>query len=113
MTECPKCKDVLSIDARACACGWRKDGKKEAGISLDCPWNDHGYTCGERGSMSDGLNGAGPWYCATHYWLLKGRKPGTQPAGTSWRERWYAERGLPYEPPPEVLKVPELKRRTA
>lgn len=102
---CPKCKDVLSIDARACACGWRKSGAKpnDSGPDLFCPWNDRGRTCGERGSMSDALNGAGPWYCSRHYWALKGRtvRELTKPQET-FRERWYAERGQPVEPAPQT-----------
>ena len=70
--QCPECGDVLSIGARACACGWRKAGKKEQGPDLNCPFNDHGYVCGIRGSLSESLNGSGPWYCPAHFWKLKG-----------------------------------------
>lgn len=101
---------------------------------LECPWNDHGIICGKRGSLSDSLNGAGPWFCVEHYWQLKGRigvvddrhhGPGKAPCNypgctskgvagknpfyclvhygyrttPSYRERWYAERGLTYDPP--------------
>lgn len=69
-------------------------------LYLECPWNDHGYICGRRGSLSDSMNGAGPWYCSEHYAKLKGwseRKSGAAPM--SYRERWYLEQGKDYEPP--------------
>jgi hypothetical protein len=61
---CPKCRDILATDARACACGWR---------------------------MAP----------------MQAESAPTRPVkpGSSWRERWYAERGLPYEPPP-IKDVP-------
>lgn len=98
---CPKCKDVLAIDARACACGWRKDGRKaDTEIDRTCPWNDHGSVCGVAGSLSDSTNGAGPWYCAPHYWKLKGFPiQKNEVPLRPYRERWFAVRGLDYEPP--------------
>ena len=69
-------------------------------INLNCPWNDHGEICGKRGSISDGTNGLGPWYCSDHHWRLKGvtlMAKVAQPM--SYRERWYLERNRPYEPP--------------
>ena len=35
--------------------------------------------CGKPGSMSHGLQGAGPWYCAAHFW---GGAPAVKPAVT-------------------------------
>ena len=39
--------------------------------------------CGKPGSMSHGLQGAGPWYCGTHFWS-DGKRPdaGFKPAAT-------------------------------
>jgi len=73
---CPKCSDILPVDARACACGWRKEPARGKGEpDLGCPFNDHGHICGLRGSLSDSIVGGGPWYCPDHFWLLKGRAP--------------------------------------
>lgn len=38
-----------------------------------CPWNDHGYTCGRVGCISDSTNGTGPFYCPEHWWKLRGQ----------------------------------------
>ena len=144
MSVCPKCKDVLSDGARACACGWRMEAKRERHeTDLECPWNDHGEICGKKGSISDALNGSGPWYCPDHYWRLKGRLtsdnrhsgsgpapcsyPGCDAEGiagknpffclahygyspSTYRESWYATRGLPPEPPKPGLSVKVPKR---
>jgi hypothetical protein len=73
--QCPECGDRISVDARACACGWRKNGaKRQEGPDHFCRWNDHGHICGKRGSLSDSIGGGGPWYCSEHYWALKGRR---------------------------------------
>lgn len=102
MTEnlCPKCRDILPLDARACACGWRSAGPKaKDGINRYCCWNDHGYDCGLVGSLSESTNGTGPWYCSKHWWQLKGYSPRAGETHVSFRERYYAEQGKPYEPP--------------
>lgn len=114
MSLCPKCNDILSIGARACACGWRQEPKREGGPDLTCPWNDHGQTCGRRGSLSDALNGMGPWYCSEHYWRLKGRfvVHADKPL-TPYRERWYRERDREYEEPKPGLQIPVPKREAA
>ena len=74
--------------------------QNEPAIDRLCQFNDHGAICGQPGSMSDSTLGSGPWYCSAHYWKLKGRelKP-QQPDQPSYRERWYAERNLPYQQP--------------
>lgn len=99
MISCPDCDKTLMAGAKRCSCGWTEG--KEFAIDLCCPFNDHGHICGERGSMSDCTNGAGPWYCSGHYWRLKGivvtqRTQQTQP---SYRLDWYAANKLPYENP--------------
>jgi hypothetical protein len=115
--QCPECGDRISVDARACACGWRKNGAKRTpdGPDLTCPWNDHGHICGQRGSMSDGMNGAGPWYCSEHYWRLKGRSVTVSDSPKmSYRDCWYLAEGMPYESP-KSGNAGDLapKRRTA
>lgn len=100
MSVCPKCKDVLSDGARACACGWRLDGdRKEKTINPECPWNDHGIRCNRLGSMADSTNGTGPWYCPEHFWKLRGITVSSKPPKNDYRDRWYAERGLDYQGP--------------
>ena len=106
MKKCPKCKTPNPLGLGECGnCGVifadiRSDGQQE--VARPCPWNDHGDICGKVGSLSNATNGSGPWYCPEHYWQLKGRDI-SQPALTvprlSYRDRWYAERGLTYEPP--------------
>lgn len=91
--RCPDCDDVLSIDARACQCGWRERPlavrkKGEPEIDLTCAWHSG---CGLRGSISDGTNGMGPWYCSEHYWMLKGQPPRLAEQKVPYRDRWYAE----------------------
>jgi hypothetical protein len=84
-TLCPKCSDILPIDARACACGWRKDGPRgKDEVNLDCTFNDHGHICGLRGSMSDSTVGGGPWYCSRHYWMIK--RPDERPRADAMRK---------------------------
>ena len=99
MATCPDCeKDLIKPDYCS-GCGWKRPKGSQESIDLYCPFNDHGQTCGKRGSISEALNGSGPWWCSEHYWKLKGQKVNTSPSTMSYRERWYAERGLPYEPP--------------
>lgn len=94
MAACPKCGDVISIDARACACGWRRGATVEK-TSLHCAWNGG---CGLGGCVSEGMNGGGPWFCAKHWCALKGQLYLTGPT-ENYRSRWYRERDLEYQPP--------------
>lgn len=103
--RCPKCKQLNLHGANECvSCGVvfahirGGRGTQAQEIERTCPWNDHGHICGLVGSLSDATNGGGPWYCATHYWKLKGWpvKKSDKPA-PAYRETWYAERGLSYE----------------
>ena len=115
--KCPKCKFVNVSGATECAdCGvqfvdirggrgYRPHADK---VDRTCPWNDHGNVCGLVGSLSDSTNGQGPWYCSKHWWQLKGyplREDEKKPH-ISYRERWYQERGLPYEPPKMEAPAP-------
>ena len=97
--ECPDCSNPLEIGAVECGCGWRREKKLKEGDEPDrqCPIYENDVRCPLTGTILE--NGA--WHCSTHFWKMKGytkflRQPRT---GRSWRERWYAERGLPYEPP--------------
>lgn len=74
-----------------------------------CVWNDHGRLCGQPASMSDSTHGGTEWYCRDHYADLHGwpRLNPDAPPQQTYRERWYAERGLPYEDPkPGHIPVP-------
>jgi len=100
---CPKCRGILELDG-SCSCGYgvKRRGAQPQRDTIDrtCPWNDHGAICGLIGSLSDATNGTGPWYCATHYWQLKGWpiKRSNKPI-PSYREQWYTDHGLEYQPP--------------
>lgn len=99
--KCPKCKTINAQGSKECdGCGVIFADIKSGAVqvNLECPWNDHGAICGNRGSISDSLNGAGPWYCSKHYWKLKGYVV-SDVKQQSYRERWYESRGLDYEPP--------------
>ena len=111
--KCPKCKTINPPGATECdSCGVifaDIRGNKERSVDRLCPWNDHGHVCGLVGSMSDATNGSGPWYCSRHFWQLKGwplKDADDAKPHISYRERWYAERGLPYEPPKLDCPVP-------
>lgn len=67
---CPSCGGMREADGKSCSCGWRVGKAKSDAhqINMFCP------VCGERGSMSDGLRGQGPWYCSEHWWQLKDRE---------------------------------------
>lgn len=79
-------------------------------IDLCCPWNDHGHICGVKGWMSLATNGKGPWYCSKHFWQLKGEpeKVATDTEPLTYREQWYRERKLDYEPP-KIVDCPPFK----
>lgn len=100
---CPRCSQPLEDDGSCPGCSYghkRINAPAKPTINPECPWNDHGVRCGKIGSLSDSHNGSGPWYCSEHFWQLKGWpiKKSVAPK-VSYRERWYAERALPYEPP--------------
>lgn len=103
MKRCPKCKTLNPLGSTECdGCGVifaDIRGSKQPSIDRLCPWNDHGHVCGLVGSLSDATNGSGPWYCAKHFWKLKGYP---ERAGTgehvSVRDRWYEENEQDYEP---------------
>jgi len=68
-------------------------------VDLTCPWKERGEPCGKPGSMSDDTLGKGPWWCSEHYWKLKGLPVRSIPTKhISYRERWYAEHKMDYEP---------------
>lgn len=91
--KCPKCNAANppgATECESCAVQFKdlKRGSRSAPvINLNCAWHSG---CGLRGSMSDCTNGAGPWYCSEHYWLLKGQKPRLNPP-VSYRETWYRQ----------------------
>lgn len=122
--NCPKCKKISTDDEECSECGVvfadiRGGRGTKTEIDLQCAWNDHGYRCELKGCVSESTNGSGPWYCSDHFWYgLKGwKRPKATvdsetgellpPKVPTYRERWYAERGLPYEPPkPGNFKAP-------
>lgn len=99
---CPKCHKPSKTRDECEHCGVifvDINRGKDVGIDLFCPWNDHGRICGLKGSISESTNGSGPWYCSDHYWYsLKGwARPDSSKKPETYRERWYRERGLPFE----------------
>src|SRR3990167_7309300 len=102
--KCPKCKTTNPAKATECdSCGVIfadiRTGKTE--IDRTCAWNDHGIKCQNLGCCGDSTNGSPPFYCSTHFLQLKGwpATAATEQRHITYRERWYAERGLTYEPP--------------
>ena len=103
MKICPKCSFPSESSTECDKCGTQfgdvRTAKTEK-IDLYCPFNDHGKVCGKRGSVSDSVLGAGPWYCSEHYWQLKGRIMHAErtPMPSELREKlkhWTAAYGLP------------------
>lgn len=81
---CPECGETLPPFTRSCACGWHAQAKPKAAASTNC-------ACGRFGIVKrDGL-----WLCG----ICAGVPPRAVGNRISFRERWYQERGLPYEPP--------------
>lgn len=116
---CPKCQEILNIDATACACGWKQGKTSEARIRREnCGWPNCQAEATPRMLTPRG------WLplCFPHYddyWRWTPPNPG-DPNGwvnmaeydrthVSYRERWYADRGLPYEPP-KAVDVPPWRR---
>ena len=102
-THCAYCGVILEENGTCVSCpqGIRQAQSKRSStdkIDRSCRWNDHGNICGVVGSMSESTNGEGPWYCSDHFWRLKGYAQKTGSHHVSFRERWYQERKLPYEP---------------
>lgn len=105
---CNNCGNPLETDGSCKMCPAGNPRRKASTDKIDrtCPWNDHGNICGLIGSMSDSTNGAGPWYCSRHFWILKGwpdksrsESEATIATQPTFRERWYTEHGLPYQSP--------------
>ena len=103
-TECDDC-GVQFVDIRAGRGAARQDK-----IDRTCPWNDHGNICGLVGSLSDTTNGQGPWYCAKHFWRLKGW-PAKAGAGapTPYRDRWHQEHPDEPQHPPNLAGTAHLR----
>lgn len=103
---CPDCGDKLHAKAIGCGCGWSqaprdRSSRQQQTVQFDqsCVWNDRGRTCGASGVCSDTTNGAGSWYCRTHWARLKGWPETSVEDTVTYRERWYLDHKLPYEPP--------------
>lgn len=73
---CPSCGDRISVDARACACGWKRPERQAQAVerTSGCAWNEHGACCQHAGVLSSSTQG-GPWYCREHWERLNGRVP--------------------------------------
>lgn len=105
--KCPDCGDSLHAKAVSCACGWRQTQRRALKVpdipeyELQCAWEHFGVRCGRKGCVSDATNGHGPWFCSEHYWhgLRKFPQPDPSKPPETYRERWYRERGIDYEPP--------------
>lgn len=103
--ECPDCGDKIHAKAVSCACGWREKPRARSTtpeFDTQCShYSDRGYRCNKPGCVSEGTNGSGPWWCSDHYWI---DRRGAQPENLNvpretYRQRWYRERGLPYQDP--------------
>lgn len=87
---------MREIDGKSCSCGWRAGKAAKPVADTSCTWRDAtGDRCGRPGSICETAG----WLCPDHYGLSKGLSVRPRSKPTNWRERWYAERGLPYEPP--------------
>lgn len=107
MKICPKCSFPSESNTECDKCGVQfgdvKNGRGADRIDLFCPWNDHGRTCGKRGSVSETTNGTGPWYCSEHFWKMKGMTDRTQatPMPPDLREKLKTWTALYNRPPRE------------
>ena len=77
---CGSCGVTNAATARECkGCGTKfrahspEDSQQGDGIDRQCPWEDYGMRCNERGTVSDATTGDGPWYCRTHHAQRFGR----------------------------------------
>lgn len=73
--KCPQCGGLTEPDGTWCSCGWRA---QPVGNVLEnrkehyCEFNDYGQSCPQVGFLSQSTNGAGPWYCRTHFARIMG-----------------------------------------
>ena len=77
---CSSCGVTNAATAHECkGCGAKfrayssADSQQGDGIDRQCPWDDYGIRCNERGTISDATTGDGPWYCRTHNAQRQGR----------------------------------------
>lgn len=78
---CPDCNETVPTGQLSCSCGWLAESIKPASTTCGC---------GQPGLIKrDDV-----WTCAACAGYQSRKR-----IGTSYRERWYAARGLPYEPP--------------
>ena len=80
---CPECGETLPPFTKSCACGWRAAAKPKP-AATNC-------ACGRVGIVKQ----ADLWLCG----ICAGVPPRAVGNRISYRERWYREHGLPYEPP--------------
>ena len=75
-------------------------------VDRQCPIYENDVRCPLQGTIIEN----GVWYCLTHFWKMKCyAKPTLKPmTGRSYREQWYAERDLPYEPP-RIVNCPPFQ----
>ncbi len=66
---CMECGDYLTLNANACACGWRKyPGVLTKQIDYRCAYmQDDGKPCHAPGRISRTCTANGAWYCADHW----------------------------------------------
>ena len=80
---CPECGETLPPYSKSCACGWKAAAAKPKAASTNC-------ACGRFGIVKRD----GAWLCG----ICAGVPPRAVGSHVSYREQWYRERGLPYEP---------------
>ena len=93
LIPCPECGELLPPHAGSCACGWKAVAKPKSSVNTNC-------ACGRFGIVRKD----GKWRCG----ICSGVPPRVVGSHVSWRERWYQDRGLPYEPP-FVGSVPSFR----
>ena len=82
-TACVECGETLPPYARSCRCGWKAAVKPKPAASTNCACGRFGITKRD-----------GAWLCG----ICAGVPPRAVGGHVSWREQWYADHGLPYEP---------------
>jgi hypothetical protein len=68
--DCPDCGKTLSLNARYCECGWRRqEPNKQIPIVTDygCQYQYKGRRCRLLGTMSHSIRANVMWYCSYHY----------------------------------------------